>query len=153
MQERQNLLTDTSGGYCRKWRNLELWDDTLVVVLSDHGMSIGEHSRTGKSNIDPEDERYWPTYPEINHEMFLIAGGDVPSGQRLDLIAQPMDIMPTLCELAGVNLDPPKPFEGRSFARAFLNGDDAAQGIRRNGLPYRCPGRNCATSEQRHRSS
>ena len=50
--------------------------------------------------------------------MFLIAGGDVPCGQRLDLIAQPMDIMPTLCELAGVSLDPPKPFEGRSFANA-----------------------------------
>ena len=34
-----------------------------------------------------------------------------------------MDIMPTLCELAGVTLDPPKPFEGRSFANALLNGD------------------------------
>ena len=111
------------GRILQKVEDLELWDDTLVVVLSDHGMSIGEHARTGKSNIDPKDERYWPTYPEINHEMFLIAGGDVPQGQRLDLIAQPMDILPTLCELAGVTLDPPKPFEGRSFAAAVLKGD------------------------------
>ena len=55
--------------------------------------------------------------------MFLIAGGDVPQGQRLDLMAQPMDIMPTLCELAGVGVDPPKPFEGRSFAGALVAGE------------------------------
>ena len=111
------------GRILEKVEDLELWDDTLVVVMSDHGMSIGEHERTGKSNIDPEDPRYWPTYPEINHEMFLIAGGDVPKGQRLDMIAQPMDILPTLCDLAGVTLDPPKPFDGRSFADALLSGD------------------------------
>ena len=136
--------------------DLELWDDTLVVVLSDHGMSIGEHSRTGKSNIDPEDSRYWPTYPEINHEMFLIAGGDVPSGKRLDLIAQPMDIMPTLCELAGVTLEPPKPFEGRSFAQSLLNGGTQHRELRRNGLQYRRTGRKCTTSSNdtvpRHRT-
>ncbi len=117
------LIDRHIGRILQKVEDLELWDDTLVVVLSDHGMSIGEHSRTGKSNIDPNDSRYWPTYPEINHEMFLIAGGDVPCGQRLDLIAQPMDIMLTLCELAGVTLDPPKPFEGHSFTQALLNGD------------------------------
>ena len=111
------------GQILQKVEDLALWEETLVVVLSDHGMSLGEHSRTGKSNIDPEDARYWPTYPEINHEMFLIAGGEVPRGKRLDLIAQPMDILPTLCELAGVTLDPPKPFDGRSFATALLNGD------------------------------
>ena len=95
-------------------------DDTLVVVLSDHGMSIGEHGRTVNPTLIQKMNAIGPTYPEINHEMFLIAGGDVPQGQRLDLIAQPMDIMQTLCELAGVTLDLPKPFEGRSFAQALL---------------------------------
>ena len=96
------LIDRHIGRVLQKVEDLELWDDTLVVVLSDHGMSIGgtQVERVNPISI-PEDERYWPTYPEINHEMFLIAGGDVPSGQRLDLIAQPMDIMPTLCEFGG----------------------------------------------------
>ena len=111
------------GRILEKVTDLELWDDTLVIVMSDHGMSIGEHGRTGKSNIDAEDRRYWPTYPEINHEMFLIAGGDVPRGQRRNFIAQPMDIFPTLCALADVTVEPRKPFEGRSFANALLSGE------------------------------
>jgi arylsulfatase A-like enzyme len=108
------------GAILQKVDDLELRDDTIVVVLSDHGMSIGEHGRTGKSNIDAEDPRYWPTYPEIGHTMFLIAGGDVPRGQSVDIIAQPMDILPTLCELAGVPVEPPKPFDGISFAQQIL---------------------------------
>ena len=51
------------GRILQKVEDLALWDDTLVVVLSDHGMSIGEHARTGKSNIDPKDERYWAHVP------------------------------------------------------------------------------------------
>jgi arylsulfatase A-like enzyme len=108
------------GAILQKVDDLELWDDTIVAVLSDHGMSIGEHGRTGKSNIDADDPRYWPTYPEICHTMFLIAGGDVPRGQSVDIIAQPMDILPTLCELAGVSVEPPKPFDGISFAQQIL---------------------------------
>ena len=111
------------GRILEKVEDLELWDDSIVVVMSDHGMSIGEHGKTGKSNIDPDDPRYWPTYPEINHEMFLIGGGDIPQGQSLELIAQPVDILPTLCDLAGITLEPPKPFEGRSFADSLLSGN------------------------------
>jgi len=111
------------GQILEKVEDLELWDDSIVVVMSDHGMSIGEHGKTGKSNIDPDDPRFWPTYPEINHEMFLIGGGEIPLGQSLELIAQPVDILPTLCDLAGVTLEPPKPFEGRSFADSLLSGD------------------------------
>lgn len=112
------------GAILQKVDDLELWDETIVVVLSDHGMSIGEHGRTGKSNIDAEDPRYWPTYPEICHTVFLIAGGDVPRGQSVDIIAQPTDILPTLCELAGVSIEPPKSFDGLSFAPQLLGGGD-----------------------------
>ena len=110
------------GRVLQKMDDLQLWDDTIVVITSDHGMSIGEHERTGKSNIHEKDERYWPIYPEIGHVPFLIAGGDVPRGQQLGLIAQPIDIIPTVCDLAGVALAPEKPLQGLSFASAVLNG-------------------------------
>ncbi|MDE0191809.1 MAG: sulfatase-like hydrolase/transferase, partial [Gammaproteobacteria bacterium] len=108
------------GRILQKIDDLALWDDSIIVVTSDHGTSLGEHNRTGKSNICDYDERYWPIYPEVGHVPFLIAGGDVPRGKRLDMLAQPIDIQPTLSDLAGVDLEPPETFEGRSFAAALL---------------------------------
>ena len=110
------------GEILRKIDDLDLWPDTIVAVMSDHGISLGEHDRTGKSNIDEKDERFWPIYPEINHTMLLLAGGSVPQGAQLPLITQPVDIFPSLCEFAGVSVDPPKPFDGMSFAKAVLEG-------------------------------
>src|SRR5205085_1020571 len=43
--------------------------------------------------------------------------------QSLGLLAQPIDILPTLCELAGVEVHPPVPLQGRSFARALHTGE------------------------------
>jgi arylsulfatase A-like enzyme len=111
------------GRILQKVDDLQLWDDTIVAITSDHGTSLGEHERTGKSNIHERDKRYWPIYPEIGHVPLLIAGGDIPRGQTLDLIAQPMDILPTLCDLVGAAPSPEKPFQGRSFARALTDGD------------------------------
>ncbi len=110
------------GQILRKIDDLDLWDDTIVLVMSDHGMSIGEHGRTGKSNIHEGDERFWPIYPEIGHVMLMLAGGEVPQGARLPLITQTVDLFPSLCDLAGVSVEPPRPFDGRSFAGAVLDG-------------------------------
>jgi arylsulfatase A-like enzyme len=107
------------GRLLQKLDDLQLWDDTIVAITSDHGMSLGEHGRTGKSNINDADRRYWPLYPELGHVPFLIAGGDVPRGQCIDVIGQPPDILPTLAELASAHLDPPKPFDGESLAPAI----------------------------------
>ncbi len=110
------------GHILRKIDDLDLWEDTIVAVMSDHGMSLGEHGRTGKSNIHGDDKRYWPIYPEIGHVMLMLAGGAVPKGVRLPIITQTIDIFPSLCDLAGVAVEPPKSFDGVSFARAVLKG-------------------------------
>lgn len=105
------------GRVLEKIDDLRLWDHSIVVVTSDHGTSVGEHNRTGKSNICDHDDRYWPIYPEVGHVPFIIAGGDVPRGQKLPLIAQPIDILPTLSDLAGFDISQTRvPIEGRSFA-------------------------------------
>jgi len=110
------------GRILQKIGDVELWENTVVVVTTDHGMSIGEHNRTGKSNISNDDDRYWPIYPEIGHIPFLVAAPDVPKGNSLPLFAQPMDFLPTACELAGAEVEPPEPFDGRSFADALRSG-------------------------------
>ena len=114
------------GRILQKLDDLDLWQRSLVVVMADHGMSIGEHNCCGKSNITSDDGRFWPLYPELSNELCLIAGnaqaGPVPAGGSLDLMAQPMDLLPTLCELAGVEIDPPQPLQGSSFAPQLLAG-------------------------------
>ena len=114
------LVDRMLGRVLQKVDDLQLWDDSLVVVTSDHGFSIGEHGRAGKSNIHPTHADRWPLYPEVAHVPFLVAGGGVPQGQSRQLFAQPVDILPTLCELAGAKATPPQPFQGRSFAPALL---------------------------------
>ena len=111
------------GRVLQKIDDLALWEDSIVVMTSDHGTSVGEHERTGKSNIHPTDERFWPIYPEIGHVPFLVAGADVPRGRRLDMLAQPIDILPTLCELADARANPPEPITGKSFAEDVLHGE------------------------------
>ncbi|MEM7538374.1 MAG: sulfatase [Chloroflexota bacterium] len=103
---------------------LALWDNSIVVFMSDHGMCLGEHNRTGKSNISEGDERWWPLYPEIAHIPFMVAAPGLEGGRTVDAIIQPPDILPTLLELAGVDVTPSDPFHGKSFAAA-LRGDDS----------------------------
>jgi len=119
------LVDRCVGRVLQKIDDLQLWDDSIVLFTADHGTSVGEHERTAKSNISDNDDRFWPIYPEIGHVPFLIAGGGVPSGNSLGLIAQPIDILPTLCELAGADVDPHVPFDGKSFAGAVLAGEGA----------------------------
>lgn len=116
------LIDRWVGRILQKIDDLQLWENSVVIVTTDHGMSIGEHARTGKSNINDDDDRYWPIYPEIGHIPFLVSAPDVPKGNSLDLFAQPIDFLPTVCELAGVEANPPEAFHGKSFANALRSG-------------------------------
>ena len=116
------LVDRWMGRILQKLDDLCLWDNTVVVMTSDHGMSLGEHERTGKSNISENDDRFWPIYPEIGHVPFLVAGPSVPRGACLPVLAQPVDFLPTVSELAGAHVDPPQPFHGRSFAAQLQAG-------------------------------
>lgn len=99
-----------------KINELGLWDSTIVVFTADHGHSVGEHNRTGKSNISDGDDRYWPIYPEVSRVPFLAAAPGVQGGLKVQTIAQPADILPTLLDLAGLDVSPPEPLHGRSLA-------------------------------------
>ena len=104
------------GRVLQKIDDLGLWENSLVAFTSDHGISLGEHNRTGKSNINTRDDRFWPLYSEICRVPFLIAAPGLEGGQTIEGLTQPPDILPTLLDLAGLKVDPPEAFHGRSFA-------------------------------------
>jgi arylsulfatase A-like enzyme len=113
------------GRIIQKLDDLDLWSSTIVIFTTDHGMSLGEHDRTGKSNINDRDDRRWPLYPEIAHIPFLIAGPGLAGGTAVKHLAQPVDVLPTLLELNGLEVEVAAPFHGQSFA-ASLRGTDQA---------------------------
>lgn len=104
------------GRILEKIEDLDLFRNSIVVFMADHGMSIGEHERTGKSNINQGDTRYWPIYPEVAHCPFIVRAPGLDAGRIVSSYIQPSDIMPTLAELANLQLDPPDPIHGTSFA-------------------------------------
>jgi arylsulfatase A-like enzyme len=86
-------------------RRLGIADDTLVVILSDHGEEFLEHGRMfhGQS-----------VYGELSQVPLIVhwpAG--VAKGRVVDELVQSIDVMPTLLDLSGI----PRPdgLQGQSF--------------------------------------
>ncbi len=67
------LVSKYIGRLLRKIEDLSLFENTIVVFTADHGMYIGEHDRTGKSNLSDDDDRGpWPLYEEITHIPLIV---------------------------------------------------------------------------------
>ncbi|EKJ98688.1 iduronate-2-sulfatase [Rhodopirellula baltica SH28] len=90
-----------------------LADNTIVVLWSDHGWKLGEHRGWGKM-----------TNYEIDARVpLLITGPGVKClGQQTDQLAELLDLFPTLCEMAGI--DVPDFVDGSSLI-PILNDVDA----------------------------
>lgn len=114
------------GRVLQKIDDLDLWHNSIVVFTTDHGMSLGEHNRTGKSNINKGDQRCWPIYPEVAHIPFMIATPGISGGDTVDALLQPTDILPTLLDLAGLQATTEEPLHGRSFAHLLRGTSQAA---------------------------
>ena len=95
-------LMDTWVGHLlEKVENLNLWEDTAVIFMSDHGHYIGDHGRIGKSGQGPDGD--WPYYEEVSHTAFMgYVPGSNAAGKRTKFLTQPVDFMPTILDLAGI---------------------------------------------------
>ena len=78
-------------------------DNTYIIYTSDHGMSIGRHGLMGKQNL----------YEHTWRVPFIVKGPGLEAGKRVKGNIYLLDVLPTLCELAGI--DAPETVEGISF--------------------------------------
>ena len=85
-------------------------DDTIVVYTADHGMAIGRHGLQGKQNL----------YEHTWRVPMIVKGPGVPAGARVRGNVYLLDLLPTLCDYAGIA--PPQTVEGVSM-RPVLSGD------------------------------
>jgi len=108
------LVSKHVGLLLRKIEDLGLLGNSVVVFTADHGMYIGEHDRTGKSNLSDGDERgEWPLYEEITHIPLMIRAPGIAPRRVPRHLVQPVDIMPTVLDLASVPL--PDQMHGHSL--------------------------------------
>ena len=101
---------------------LQLWDDTLLIVCTDHGFLLGEHDCWAKCVM--------PFYEEIAHTPFFVWDPRCrKAGERRQALVQPtLDIGPTLLGYFGV--PPTADMQGRDLAATIA--DD--QPVRQAGL-------------------
>lgn len=77
---------------------------TLVVVIGDHGESLGEHGEMTHGVF---------LYDSTTHVPLIIAGPDVPAGKVIDDQVRSIDLMPTIMEF--LNLSPGAEAQGVSL--------------------------------------
>ena len=84
-----------------------LWDDTALIVSTDHGFLLGEHDWWAKIRM--------PCYNEVAHIPLFIHHPNYMSdaGTRRDHLTQTIDLMPTILDF--FNLEPPREVEGNSI--------------------------------------
>ena len=89
------------------------WDDTIVVLTSDHGEMMGDHWFLGKGGF----------FDGSYHIPLIIRVPGHAGGRVVERFTSAADVFPTLAELMGER--PANPVDGRSLL-PFLAGEDPA---------------------------
>ncbi|WP_180901259.1 sulfatase [Martelella soudanensis] len=84
---------------------LGLWEDTALIVTTDHGFLLGEHEYWAKNRTQ--------MYEEIVHLPLLFHDPRSPGARRIDHLTQTPDLAPTLLDLHSVA--PAPEMTGRSL--------------------------------------
>ena len=91
---------------------LQVHQDTLLVVLSDHGFALGEHGSWAK----------WTNWEVATRTVLMLRAPWLPqsAAQRVSSVVELVDLFPTVAELAGVKVNAQLPgyeeLGGRSLA-------------------------------------
>ncbi len=118
-------------------REIGLYDDTLVVITSDHGEAFGEHNRM--------EHAIGSVYEDQIHVPLLVKYPGQHESHRSNALVSQVDFMPTVLEVAGVAKlpglqgqslrSPRSPESGVIFAEGTARGDQRAnprlRGVRR----------------------
>ena len=86
-------------------------DNTLVIYCSDHGETLGQRNRWGKSVL----------YGEATRIPLIVAGPGVPSGNCCSTPASLLDVPPTI--LSALKLPVPKDWVGQNLLQILQRPD------------------------------
>ena len=89
---------------------LGLAENTIVILWGDHGWNLGDHMLWGKHC----------TFESSLRTPLILKVPGKTKGEKTDAITEYIDIYPSLCELAGLQI--PDQVEGKSFV-PIVNGE------------------------------
>jgi arylsulfatase A-like enzyme len=109
-----SLCDEKLGDVLDLFDELDLWQDTMLVVWTDHGFLLGEHASWAKV--------WMPFYEEISHTPFFVWDPRCGrAGERCGALVQPsIDLAPTLLRLFG--LEPTADMLGRDLGATIARG-------------------------------
>ena len=110
------MIGDVDHQLGRVWEELRArgeWDDTLVVVTSDHGEQLGDQGLVQKFG--------W--FGASYHIPCIVRDPRRPAGHGtvVERFTENVDVLPTLCDLLGAEV--PRQCDGRSLV-GFLDGGE-----------------------------
>jgi arylsulfatase A-like enzyme len=92
------------------------WDNTILIITSDHGHPAGSYSRFGRELIDPPPEKWEGAMLDSYRSrvpLLIVAPGRLEAGRRVVERVSLIDLLPTVLELVG--LPPPEIMQGQSL--------------------------------------
>jgi len=93
------------GRVTARMEELGLAEDTLLVIISDHGEPFGEHGTIRKFNV--------PVYEELARMVWIMRKpGLIPEGLNSTALVQNTDFAPTVLELCSIQQPPRKGLRG-----------------------------------------
>lgn len=93
---------------------LGIYDNTLIVLASDHGEMAFEHGRDGKKTFHEA---------SMHVPFFIRCPGEAPKEISEQLVDPSVDIMPTILDICGIKI--PDEVEGQSLYRLIREGADS----------------------------
>ena len=93
-------------------------DETIIVFTSDHGEWLGDHLRYGKG---------YPADDAVSRVPLIISAPEGPRAENCHSIVEAVDIVPTLLDLAGIQVPPF--LQGESLAGIVENGGERANSV------------------------
>ncbi|MBN1558498.1 MAG: sulfatase-like hydrolase/transferase [Lentisphaerae bacterium] len=97
--------------------DLDMWQDTAFILMTDHGHFLGEHGMTGKPSCPP--------YNTLVHIPFMLALPGGGGGRHVDALSGNVDVFATVLDLFG--LQSPAPVHSRSLLPLVRGGSAAVR--------------------------
>ncbi|OGF61581.1 MAG: hypothetical protein A2Y62_16915 [Candidatus Fischerbacteria bacterium RBG_13_37_8] len=95
-----------------KFKEQHLWDNTMIIVVADHGEGLGDHNWWSHGIL----------YQEQIRVPLLIHLPSMKKGKRIKSLVRTIDIMPTILEIMKIQPEKWPDMDGLSIADALLAG-------------------------------
>jgi len=121
---------DVIGDFLADIKRMNLDNDSIIILLSDHGEGFWEHGQWEHGNS---------LYNELLHiPLIFHAPGRIPENKTIYRLVRNVDILPTILELVDIQYDK-KSYRGNSLLPLIRGNDDKSKRLAFSEFPHYTP--------------